>query len=537
MASATLIDAHRALEQHNYELAHRLAMAHLQKDPQYADAYFVMALIAYRHQKIRKAEDVVGRALRFAPNNIDYQIFRCQCLLELSERDQARDILAEIVPADSDDKIDSLGGFIKKLSAHQSDSLGVVYSRLGFHETALPYFKHACECQSDNENYRYNLASCLQFSGDFAAAEEQYERAISSNSKHYRSHSSLSQLKKQSLEQNHLKRLENLWQQLGDSDADAYLHIGHALAKEYEDLGNYDRAFHYLFEGKRRKRKQVAYDPSLDRRVFESVAGLHESLKRVPESTCESSAPIFIVGMPRTGTTLIERILSSHSRIESAGELANFSNLVKRGVGTESPWVLDLETVEKSGGLDFSELGRRYLETTESVRTGLSHFIDKMPLNFLYMPLILKALPNAKIICLQRNPMDTCLSNYRQLFSTQFSYYNYSLGLSETAQYYAAFDRLLGRYRQQYPDQWYSITYETVVDNLEQEARALLDYCELPWESQCLDFHNNSAPVATASSVQVREKIYRRGVERWRHYDDHLSDLKAVFDRENIRYN
>ena len=154
----------------------------------------------------------------------------------------------------------------------------------------------------------------------------------------------------------------------------------------------------------------------------------------------------------------------------------------------------------------------------------------------MYVPMIAKALPNAKIICLRRNPMDTCLSNYRQLFSTSFSYYNYAFSLTNTAEFYAHFHRLMDQYAEDLGDRFYPVHYEAVVANPEAEIRQLLAHCQLDWEPECLEFHSNTAPVATASSVQVREKLYTRAVERWRHYEPWLDELKAVFEANDIRY-
>jgi hypothetical protein len=222
--------------------------------------------------------------------------------------------------------------------------------------------------------------------------------------------------------------------------------------------------------------------------------------------------------------------------VESAGELANFSLLVKRQLQTPSNWVLDAETIEAAPKLDFGKLGNDYIESTRHLTGGSAHFIDKMPLNFMYVPMIAKALPNAKIICLRRNPMDTCLSNYRQLFSTGFSYYNYAYSLKNTAEFYVQFHQLMDHFAATLGESFFQIHYESVVAEPETETRKLLEHCGLPWEPQCLEFHSNTAPVATASSVQVREKMYTRAVDRWRYYEPWLDELRAVFEANNISY-
>lgn len=518
----SLDDAHRALKEKDYQRAHSLAMGVLQENPEVAEGYFIMALIAHQHDNVTKAADVVERALGFDPGNTDYLLFHAQCMLELNRTEQAREIVAGI----TDPQV---------VSAHQSDMLGVLHSRLGQHTAALVYFRRACALQPEDASYQYNLASCAQFSGLFDEAEAAYEKAIALQPDYYRSHSSLSQLRRQSPDNNHIERLLSLWSSL-DNDVDARLHIGHALAKEYEDLGNYRLAMHYLLEAKREKHRQVSDEAQDNARLFSALHRMPQRLADLEDGGFATDEPIFIVGMPRTGTTLVERILSSHAQVESAGELANFSLLVKRQLQTGTRWVLDAETIDQAHRLDFEQLGREYVESTRHLTGNSPHFIDKMPLNFMYVPLIAKALPGARIICLRRNPMDTCLSNFRQLFATRFSYYNYAYSLRDTAEFYARFHDLMNHYAQSLGDRFYQVHYENVVQQPEKETRSLLRCCGLSWDPRCLEFDDNQAPVATASSVQVREKIYNRAVQRWRHYEPWLGEAVTVFEQNGIEY-
>jgi hypothetical protein len=316
-------------------------------------------------------------------------------------------------------------------------------------------------------------------------------------------------------------------------DVDAELHLCHALAKHSENAGQYADSFSLLQRGKRRKRASLRYSIEDDAALFEAVrqAATPEFL-RAASGGFASREPIFIVGMPRTGTTLIERILSSHSSVFAAGELSDFSLAVKRAARTPSKLVLDPPTIRAAGNLDFSALGQAYIESTRP-RTGHTpHFIDKMPLNFLYVGLIHRALPNAKIIGVRRNALDTCLSNYRQLFATSFPYYNYAYELLDVGRFYLLFDELMHYWRAQLGDRYFQVHYEAVVSDTEREAKRLLEFCELPWEAACLRFHENTAPVATASSVQVRQPIYRTSMERWRKYERELAPLRELLERE-----
>jgi tetratricopeptide (TPR) repeat protein len=449
--------AHTDVAQQRYQRAHSLAMEILHEDPTVAEAYFIMALIAHKHDNVAKAEDIVRRALGFDGSNATYLLFQAQCLLELSRHEDAKAVVAQLASR-------------QLKTALQKDTLGVLHSRLGQHSAALPLFQQACQLKPDSVSMQYNLASCLQFSGDFNAAESAYERAIELDPENYRSHSSLSQLRRQTPTNNHIERLQSLWPGLGDA-ADARLHVGHALAKEYEDLENYEQAFHWLQQANGEKLKLLERRDEQDSALFGALHTQASELATGETTGHPSNEPIFIVGMPRTGTTLIERILSSHSDVESAGELANFSLLVKRQLQTKSQWVLDVETIAQAGKLDFEKLGGDYLASTRHLTGAFPHFIDKMPLNFMYVPMIARALPNARIICLRRNPMDTCLSNYRQLFSTSFSYYNYAYSLRDTAEFYAQFQSLMDHIGALLGDRFLQISYEAVVDDPEAETR------------------------------------------------------------------
>nr|WP_225444725.1 sulfotransferase [Pseudomarimonas arenosa] len=238
-----------------------------------------------------------------------------------------------------------------------------------------------------------------------------------------------------------------------------------------------------------------------------------------------SEEPIFIVGLPRTGTTLVERILSSHPQVFAAGELSHFATALKRAAATASPYVLDAETLRAAADLDLAAVGRSYIDSTRP-RTGHTpRFIDKMPLNVVLAGVIRAALPKARIICLRRHPLDSCLSNYRQLFATGFTYYHYAYDLIDCGRYWLGFDRLVAHWRAELGDRFMEVHYEQVVEDIESQARRLLAFVGLPWDPRCIDFHQNQAPVATASSAQVREPLYRRAVGRWQRYQDQLLPL------------
>lgn len=410
------------------------------------------------------------------------------------------------------------------------DTIGVVLSRAGLHERAVACFERAVAAEPSRASLHFNLASSLKFLGRFDEAEAAYEACLGRDQRYWRAHSALSQLRRQTVERNHLERLEALLAG-ADLDADAELHLRHALAKELEDLGRHAESFAQLVAGKARRRATLGYDFERDRELFDALVRLFTEPIAPPAPGAPADAPIFVVGMPRTGTTLVERILASHSQVASAGESQNFGVLLKRAVGTPSPRVLDVETIARSTSIDLPAVGRAYLERTRPA-SDKPRFVDKMPLNFFYLGHVARALPGARMVVVRRHPLDTCLSNFRQLFALGLSYYDYAYDLLDTGRYYLAFDRLVAHWRRVLPGRIHELAYEQLVADPPAETGRLLRHCGLEWEDGCLAFERNPAAVATASAVQVREPIHARAVGRWCHYERELQPLMRLLAEE-----
>ena len=232
--------------------------------------------------------------------------------------------------------------------------------------------------------------------------------------------------------------------------------------------------------------------------------------------------------MPRSGTTLVERIITSHSQVASGGELQDFGLAVKELAKTPSNQVLDLPTLQAAEQLSFAELGSRYLERTSFLLNNKKYLVDKLPFNFFYVGLIRRALPNAKIVCLLRDPMDTCIGNFRQLFSLSSPYFAYAYDLESTGRFYKNFYSLVHHWQNLFPHNVRLQSYEELVTRPAEEIPALIDFCGLSWEAACLQVEKNKAPVSTASKVQVREAINTRSIGRWRQYAAHTAKLEAL---------
>jgi hypothetical protein len=246
----------------------------------------------------------------------------------------------------------------------------------------------------------------------------------------------------------------------------------------------------------------------------------------------DNDEAIFVVGMPRTGTTLVERVLASHSAVYAAGELGNFANALMQQLRGRSGQAGGRdEFVRLSASLDFRALGDAYIASTRPFTGNTPRFVDKLPLNFLYTGLIHLALPQARIVNLKRHPLDTCYAVFKQLFVDA---YPYSYDLEELGHYYAAYERLMRHWNEVLPGVVCTVEYETLVGDFEAEVRRLLEYCSLDFEAACLRFHENTAASTTASSAQVRQPVYSSSVGRWRQYRERLEPLIATLEDEGI---
>jgi len=333
-----------------------------------------------------------------------------------------------------------------------------------------------------------------------------------------------SQLRTQTASTNHVDHLRNtlMRPQIRRQDA---ISTYFALAKELEDLGEYQESFAALSEGNRIKRSTLAYDVRNDLDAMQKVM-THFSREALAQAAPGEPAtgPIFIVGMPRTGTTLVERILGSHADVVSLGELVDFpaemTILAERAYASAGSNEPDL--LRASLQMDFAELGRNYLKAVQPLAGGRKYFIDKLPFNFRYCGLIHQALPNAKIVHLTRDPLDTCYAVFKTLF---INAYHYSYQLDELAQFYVAYRRTMAHWHAVMPGVICDVSYEDLVGDPPAQCRRLLDWCGLPWQDDVLDFHRSRVASTTASAAQVRKPIYTSSVRKWRNFSQQLQPV------------
>jgi tetratricopeptide (TPR) repeat protein len=414
------------------------------------------------------------------------------------------------------------------------DTLGVTYVQAHAHEEAIEAFRRQVALVPNLPLARFRLAFSLTAMGDAEDADRELEACIRIDPRFWPAHLSLAKLKRQTQESNHIERLTSLLARYGNvPEAQKYLNM--ALAKECEDLGDYANAFeHYRLGnavGRERRRDSSRRDRDIFERLMESFP---EANEQQPSSDLGQQV-IFVIGMPRTGTTLIDRILSSHPQVQSGGELQVFAPIVQRLSRSGVPVLTDPALPALVQGFDWRQLGESYLAATQAYAEKAPRFIDKMPLNYLYAGFIARALPAAKIVCLRRDPMDACLGTFRHLFEEYgSSFYDYSFDVMDAARYYVGFDRLIAHWKRAFPGRIHEVQYEALVSSQEETTRALIDFCGLPWDDACLQPERNVAPVNTPNAWQVRAPVYRGALGRWKNYAQQLREVQEFFVEEGV---
>jgi tetratricopeptide (TPR) repeat protein len=418
--------------------------------------------------------------------------------------------------------------------ARTLDMLGVIYSFAGRHAQAAEVLRRTVKLAPGNASYWFNLGASQKFNGDFDAAEAAYEMALQLDPAADKALAALAHLRKQKPKANHIKRFRTRLRDYSGNIQDE-MRLSFGLAKELDDIGEYAEAFALLTDVSERWRSGIRYSIKDDEHMFSALQqGFTTGAIQRAAAGSDSPEPIFIVGMPRTGTTLTERIISSHSDVFAAGELNQFGTLIRVAAQARANPDFDTQRIQRVLGSDLRQLGDRYVANTRPATGHTPRFIDKMPLNFLYAGFIALALPHARIICVRRNPLDTCLSNFRQLFSLRSAYYAYSYDLLDCGRYYVMFDRLLQQWNELFPGRILNLQYEALVADQEVQSRRLIEHCGLDWQDACLNFQDNAAPVATASSAQVREPIYTSAVARWKNYTAELAPLIELLTANGI---
>jgi len=414
---------------------------------------------------------------------------------------------------------------IKPDFAEVHNNLGSVLKDLDRPHAAMASYKRALEFKPDFAEAHNNLGNTLSDLGHLDDSVASFERALEIRPDYAGAHRNLSGLKTYQPGDAQITLMERLYSR-PETDKSESKHLCFGLAKAYDDLGEVDKSFDYLAEGNLLRKKELGYDIDSDRRLFAIIKGLFgaesPSIDAVPIDEPSSIQPIFIVGMPRSGTSLVEQILASHSQVHGAGELGAMENFL-------TPFFLQSAgqlTGQQSNPVsrdDISALRETYLKGLAALQVTEVKITDKMPLNFRWVGFIMCAFPKAKIINLNRDPVATCWSNYKYYFPSTGIGYAYDL--EDLSSFYKLYTDLMSFWHERFPNKIYDLCYEDLTEHQQEETRKLLAYCDLDWEDSCLSFHETKRVVKTASAGQVRQKIYTGSSEAWKKYETHLQPL------------
>lgn len=489
-----------------------------ERHPDYAYGWYLASYLMKKARRHADALRAIDRALALSPSD-RYRLQRAKCLYESGDIAGARAATGLVTGRDLGDAV--LHG-----------DLGSLLHMLAEHAAALDQYDRAIRHDAGNAEYHFNRAAVLRYLGDADGAEAAFEAAIALKPDEYEAYNGRAHLRRQTASSNHVAQLREVIARTRAPAGLVQLHF--ALAKELEDIGDHDGAFAALAQGAGIKRRHMQYSVETDLQIMAKIREVFGAQAfAAPRPGSPATDPIFVLGMPRTGTTLVERILGSHPEVCSAGELNNFSlelvRLVREAHGAARLSRLDF--VEATSRLEFRALGEAYLAATRPLRDSRPRFIDKLPFNFLYAGLIRLALPGASIVNLQRHPMDTCWAVYKQLFRDA---YPFSYDLDELGRYYIAYHRLMQHWHEVMPGAIHTVRYESLVADVEGESRRLLAFCGLAWDDRCLRFHENEQPSTTASALQVREPVYATSVGRWRRYERQLEPLRRLLEDAGI---
>jgi tetratricopeptide (TPR) repeat protein len=507
--------------------AEKLIRAFLLRHGDDVEAMRLLARIGVAREVLDDAEVLLAAALKMAP---DYIELRRDYACVLLDRHKDAEAIAQL-----DDllKIDPKNIDYRTLRA--TASVG-----LGDHEGGLRRFAEVLADTNQTSplaaDLHLSIAHSLKTLGRRAESIDEYRKAIEVRPKFGDAYWSLANLKTYQFSAEEIAQLEAAEADPSTALIDRY-HLCFALGKAYEDLKSYDVSFRFYERGNALKRAESRYRAELleqNTANQKRVCTREFFLERAGYGAA-SREPIFILGMPRAGSTLLEQILASHSQVEGTQELAN----VPRAVLDLQGYNPDLNNPRYPGCLatmsadEVRALGEKYLADTQIYRTGNLHFIDKMPNNFRHVGLIHLMLPNAKIIDARREPMACCFGNFKQLYARgqEFVY-----SIDDIARYYRTYLELMEHWDAALPGRVLRVHHEDVVDDLEGSVRRILDYCELPFEPACLEFHRTERSVRTASSEQVRQPIYREGLDQWKNYEPWLGSLKEALGDALVRY-
>jgi tetratricopeptide (TPR) repeat protein len=481
------------------------------------EAHFLVGLVALELEQRRTAISAFGSVTKLVPEHGAAWAHLARILMQTGQTLRAEEALKKAVRHADDNPV-------------VQDLLGHVHTMLGEENEALTWYTRAVSAEPDNVPFLVNKANCEMYVGELEQSEATLAKALKLAPGNANAHWILACLRKAD-DRTHVEEMREHIES-GRQPVRAQAFLWYAIGKELEDLEDWESAFEAFSKGASTRRSTLDFDEQAEIDMYEALRRIYTPawFEETPDGH-DSRAPIFVIGQPRTGTTLVERIITAHPDVTSAGELKHFGNAIRRLSKYAEPHRFSPKYVEGAATVDMRKLGGMYMSTSRKMAGDTPHFVDKLPLNFMYVPLILKALPNAKIVHLRRNPMDACFSSFKQLFADA---YQHSYDQEEMARHHARYFSLMETWRERFGERFFEITYENVASDLEPNARALIDYLGLEWNDACLEFHKQKSAVASASAVQVRKPAHTKSIGRWRRYEKQLEPTRRTLESLGI---
>ena len=499
--------------------------------------------------RYRKAEDAFKKVLIEDGNNIDALRFMGILAFKSGNHDIAEAMLTKALKLDPTyslawanlAQVFSVTGQLDKAKKSFKNILnmtpknGLIWAEYGTVLTKLANYKEgrdaylkALEFKPDSPRVHLSLGHVYKTMGEIDNSIDSYKNTILQNNLSGEAYWSLANLKTYSFSENEIKDMEETLK--GDMSDIERSQMYFALGKAYEVKKDFDKSFKNYYEGNKVKKALIKYssDDTTDntKRILDFFN--QENIQKLAKSSTKDRDPIFVLGMPRSGSTLVDQIISSHSKVDGTQELPNIIKIAAElNSNNQNNYPEVLKELDNS---KLSNLGKDYISETAWARDSAPFFIDKMPNNFIHIGLIKTILPNAKIIDTRRDPMDTCFSCFKQFFA-RGQLFTYSL--EDLGNYYTDYIRAMNHWHNVYGKDIYTVHYDNVINETEETIRELIDYCELPFEKECLEFYNSSRPVKTPSAEQVRQPIYKSGLNYWKNYEKHLLPLKKIIDEIN----
>lgn len=512
--------ARGAAQKKEWNVVHAGAVEILKQDQQSAEGYFLMGLVEKAAEHPARAVAAFETALRIDENRHDAAIELADQLILSRRNKDAVELIEKYL-----DRLDN--------SPRYLDMAATTLSNIGLHHKAWPLYLKANELQPDIELFRANLAACAVFVGDIEKAEEAYRKLLARRPEHQRNHYQLARLRSAKNEE-HIQQMRDIVENNGQPPSfNIYLFYG--IAKEYEDLGNWDEAFAWYKKAGDAVASVANYSVTDDTSLIDTIIETCDADWLADGQVQEASGrktPCFVVGLPRTGTTLTERIISSHSRVQTVGETELVEFALRKISEVQTVDRMNSDIVRGAAQKDIRLFGDEYLDLVDYALADEPIFIDKLPYNFLFLGFIAKAWPDAKIVHLNRHPLDACFAMYKQVFTWAFKF---SYTLDNLAEFYIAYRRLMDHWREVLGDRLVEVHYEDLVSDTEPQIRGLLERLDLDFEDACLHFEKNKAASATASSVQIREKAHTRSVDKWKRFETQLQPLADRLKEAGIK--